>query len=231
MKFDIAQNNTAEKGRRSQKLRTEEVLLKLRYLIAEHELPPGTRLHELDLAKQLSTSRSVIREVLGALEQRGLVDRIPNRGAVVARLDPKEIYEIFDVRVALEGLCTYQATIKAPPETWDFYIELFGSAMEKAISEGEVENYIDALEKLRSEIIFWADNTHVANLLNLVLDKARFIQRRVTLLNGRASIGREMHLEMLKHMREGDAVAAEEMKKCIISSAKEWLERFRSFVM
>ncbi|SDL62613.1 DNA-binding transcriptional regulator, GntR family [Modicisalibacter muralis] len=205
--------------------------MEMRTRIAEHDLPPGTRLQELDLAHQFNTSRTVIREVLGTLEQRGLINRIPNRGAVVARLDPKEIYEIFDIREALEGLCTRQATMNAPPETWDPYIELFGPAMEKAIVEGEVEQYIAALEELRSETIRWADNTHAANFLDLVLDKARLIKRRVTLLHGRAEIGREMHLEMLKHMRAGDAAGAEEIKKRIISSAKEWLERYRSFIM
>jgi DNA-binding GntR family transcriptional regulator len=231
MNVGTTQKKTAGKGRRGQKQRTEEVLLELRDLIAEHDLPPGTRLQELELAHQFNTSRSAVREVLGTLEQRGLVNRIPNRGAVVARLNPKEVYEIFDVREVLEGLCTHQATLNAPPETWDSYIELFGSAMEKAIAEGEVERYIDALEELRSEIIRWADNTHAANFLDLVLDKARIIKRRVTLLHGRAAIGREMHLEMLKHMRAGDAAAAEEMKKRIIRSAKEWLERYKNFVM
>ncbi|PMR77656.1 GntR family transcriptional regulator [Billgrantia endophytica] len=231
MKVGITQEKTGKEKRRGQKQRTEEVLLELRYMIAEHDLPPGTRLHELELAHQFSTSRSVVREAFGILEQRGLVNRIHNRGAVVARLDPKEVYEIFDVREVLEGMCTHQATINAPPETWDFYIELFGSVMEKAISDGEIERYIDALEELRREIICWADNTHATNFLDLVYDKARLIKRRVTLLNGRAAIGREMHLEMLKHMRAGEAAAAEDMKKRIIRSAKEWLVRYQDFVM
>ena len=222
---------TSSTGKRGQKGRTEEVLLEMRRRIAEHDLPPGTRLQELELAHQFNISRSVVREVLGALEQRGLVNRIPNRGAVVARLEPKEIYEIFDIREALEGLCTRQATLNAPPETWDPYIERFGPAMQQAIEEGEVERYTDALEDLRGEIVRWADNAHAANFLDLVLDKARLIKRRVTLLPGRAAVGREMHLEMLRLMRAGDASGAEEMKKKIIRSAREWLERYRRFIM
>ena len=222
---------TGSTGKRRQKGRTEEVLLEMRRQIAEHDLPPGTRLQELELAHEFNTSRSVVREVLGALAQRGLVNRIPNRGAVVARLEPKEIYEIFDVREALEGLCTRQATLNAPPDTWTPYIELFGPTMKQAIDAGEVERYTDALEDLRGEIMHWADNTHAANFLDLVLDKARLIKRRVTLLPGRAAVGREMHLEMLQRMAAGDASGAEEMKKEIIASAREWLERYRHFIM
>lgn len=222
---------TSSTGKRGQKGRTEEVLLEMRRRIAEHDLPPGTRLQELELANQFNISRSVVREVLGALEQRGLVDRIPNRGAVVARLEPREIYEIFDIREALEGLCTRQATLNAPSKTWDSYIERFGPTMQQAIEEGEVERYTEALEDLRGEIMHWANNTHASNFLDLVLDKARLIKRRVTLLPGRAEVGREMHLEMLQLMQSGNANGAEEMKKKIIRSAREWLERYRHFIM
>lgn len=216
---------------KSQKNRTEDVLRDMRRRIAEHDLPPGTRLQELDLAHQFNVSRSVVREVLGALEQRGLINRIPNRGAVVARLDPREIYEIFDIREALEGLCAHRATLNAPAGTWDRFIERFGPPMEKAIEAGNIECYIDALEELRHETVKWADNAHAEHFLDLVLDKARLIKRRVTLLPGRAATGRRMHLEMLLLMQAGDADGAEAKKKEIIRSAREWLERYRSFVM
>ncbi|MEX0729397.1 MAG: GntR family transcriptional regulator [Aquisalimonadaceae bacterium] len=213
------------------KNRADDVLQDMRRRIAEHDLPPGTRLQELDIAHQFNVSRSVVREVLGALEQRGLVNRIPNRGAVVARLDPKEIYEIFDIREALEGLCAHRATLNAPPGTWDPFIERFGPAMGQAIANGDIEPYIDGLEELRRETVRWADNTHAANFLDLVLDKARLIKRRVTLLPGRAAVGREMHLQMLHLMQAGDAEGAQNKKKEIIRSAREWLERYRSFIM
>ncbi|MGM0561220.1 MAG: GntR family transcriptional regulator [Pseudomonadota bacterium] len=226
-----SKQKTVQRGKNTPKHRVEDVLKIMRRRIAEHELPPGTRLQELDIANQFETSRSVVREVLGALEQHGLVNRIPNRGAVVARIELKEIYEIFDVREALEGLCARQATLNAPPETWDPYLERFGTSMETAIEAGELEVYINALEELRQDTILWADNSHAANFLSLVLDKASIIKRRVMLLPGRAPLGRKMHYEMLQLMQKGDAVGAEEKKKEIIHSAREWLERYRSFVM
>lgn len=216
---------------RGQRGRTEDILQTMRKRIAEHDLPPGTRLQEVELAHQFNVSRAVIREILGALEQRGLVDRVPNRGAIVARLELKEIYEIFDVREALEGLCVRLATQNAPSAAWDPYIERFGESMDKAIEEGDIERYYDALEALRKETIRWAGNSHAANFLDLVLDKAYLIKRRVTLLPGRAATGRKMHLEMLEHMRSGDAAAAEGTKKKIIHSARDWLKRYQAFIM
>ncbi len=216
---------------RNRKERAEEILHTLRRRIANHDLPPGTRLQEVELAEEFEVSRAAVREILGALEQRGLVDRVPNRGAVVARLDIEEIYEIFDVREALEGLCVRLATQNAPPETWDPFLQRFGDEMAQAIAAGEVEPYVDTLEDLRRETVRWAGNNHATHFLDLLLEKTHLIKLRVMLLPGRAAAGREMHVEMLRHMRAGDAAAAETAKKRIIRSAREWLERYRSFVM
>jgi DNA-binding GntR family transcriptional regulator len=211
--------------------RTDEIVHILRRRIADHDLPPGARLQEVELANEFNVSRATVREILGALEQRGLITRVPNRGAIVARLEPKEIYEIFDVREALEGLCVRHATQKAPPEVWEPYIEQFGDAMEKAIESGDIAAYSDALEDLRTATIAWADNSHAAHFLDLMLEKTHLLKLRVTLLPGRAATGRRLHLEMLKYMHSGDAENAERMKKEIICSAREWLERYRSFLM
>src|ERR1044072_9981144 len=77
----------------------------LRERIARHALPPGARLAENDLAREFGVSRAKVRDAFGALEQRGLIQRIPNRGAVVARLDVSQGFEISAVREMLEGLC------------------------------------------------------------------------------------------------------------------------------
>jgi len=211
--------------------RLDDIVHILRKRIADHDLPPGARLQEVELATEFSVSRSAVREILGALEQRGLITRVPNRGALVARLEPKEIYEIFDVREALEGMCVRQATRKAPPEVWAPYIEQFGDEMVKAIENGDIATYSDALEDLRTETIKWADNSQAAQFLDLMLEKTHLLKLRVTLLPGRAAAGRRMHLEMLRFMHVGDAENAERMKKEIICSAREWLERYRSFIM
>ena len=48
---------------------------------------PGSKLRENELALEFGVPRTRVREALSVLEQRGLVERIPNRGAVVMRLE------------------------------------------------------------------------------------------------------------------------------------------------
>ena len=94
------------------------------------DIAPGAKLREQELADEFGVPRARIREVFGALESRGLIERIPNRGAVVSRLELDQVFQLYDVRAVLEGLCVRLATQNAPPETWQEFVELFGAPMD-----------------------------------------------------------------------------------------------------
>src|SRR5271167_4424522 len=63
---------------------------------------PRERLVEQDLCDRFDTHRGDVRFALFELEKKGLIDRIPNRGAMVRDLTPKEVTEIYAVREELE---------------------------------------------------------------------------------------------------------------------------------
>ena len=65
--------------------------------------PAGTRLRQEALAEEFGVSRTPIREALRKLQASGLVE-LPNRGAVVRGLSPREIRDAYEVRAELEGL-------------------------------------------------------------------------------------------------------------------------------
>lgn len=62
----------------------------------------GQRLHENELATRLNVSRSPVREALRQLASDGLVLELPNKGVFVKELTPKDIDDIFEVRLLLE---------------------------------------------------------------------------------------------------------------------------------
>jgi DNA-binding GntR family transcriptional regulator len=65
-------------------------------------LHPRERLVEQDLCARFDTHRGDVRLALFELEKKGIVQRIPNRGAVVRDLTPKEVMQIYAVREELE---------------------------------------------------------------------------------------------------------------------------------
>jgi DNA-binding GntR family transcriptional regulator len=77
---------------------------RLRDMIVEGVLAPGTRLNERMLCEQLNVSRTPLREAFKTLAVEGLIVLQPNRGAVVAQMSVPEIEQTFEVMGALEGL-------------------------------------------------------------------------------------------------------------------------------
>ena len=64
----------------------------------------GESLTESRLAAELGVSRTPIREALTQLENEGLVELVPNKGAVVTGISPKDIQDIYTIRIMIEGL-------------------------------------------------------------------------------------------------------------------------------
>ena len=76
---------------------------RMRTAIIEGHFAPGQRLVERPLCDQLGVSRTVVRETIRYLEAEGLVDIIPHKGPIVARLDWGQAQQIYDIRRQLEG--------------------------------------------------------------------------------------------------------------------------------
>lgn len=74
----------------------------LRARIVDGTIPPGERLVETTLSKQLQVSRGTLREALRHLEQEGLVVSDDRRRMRVRALTARDIVEVYDVRIALE---------------------------------------------------------------------------------------------------------------------------------
>ncbi|MEO8837003.1 MAG: GntR family transcriptional regulator, partial [Caldimonas sp.] len=81
----------------------QQVKARLRQLIVEGTIAPGTKLNERALAEQLRVSRTPLREAIRMLAVEGLVELLPNRGAVAAQLSPRDIADTFEVIAGLEG--------------------------------------------------------------------------------------------------------------------------------
>jgi len=85
--------------------------------IVDGSFVPGERLREVELAESFDVSRATIREALRLLEQRGLVQIRPQRGAHVTQLSFKELEDLFEVRASLLSSASRLAAEHIAPET------------------------------------------------------------------------------------------------------------------
>lgn len=99
------------------------------------------KLDERRLAEELGVSRTPIREALTRLEQEGLVQNIPRRGAFVVRKTKKEILEMVCVWSALEGLAARMATVRASDEELAGLRTMFGTLKDSEGATAHIDEY------------------------------------------------------------------------------------------
>lgn len=88
----------------------------IRNRIVAGELPPGSRLVESVLAKELSVSRAPVREAIRSLEHEGFVTITPRRGAAVAQASNAEVLNCYEIREALEAVAHRLAARRRTPQ-------------------------------------------------------------------------------------------------------------------
>lgn len=221
------------KPKRSTSRHPNPVLEILRERIASHEIPPGTKLGEERLAREFGITRARMREVFSALEALELVMRIPNRGTIVCKLELNQVFEIYDVREALEGMCARLAAKNVPPESWQDMVDLYapGGPMEQYVNDNNIEAFFTEYRRWRARMIEAAHNPVLANMLDGILEKSQVIMRRVMILPGRTQQGLLEHRAILQALRDGDAEKAEALRRANIRSAVEHLKRYQTWVL
>ncbi|BDB30692.1 GntR family transcriptional regulator [Cupriavidus sp. TA19] len=208
-----------------------EILRILRARIAKQDLLPGAKVREQDLAEEFDVPRPLVREVFAALAQRGLIERIPNRGAVVTRIDLQQLLHIYDVREVLDGLCVRLATQNVPPESWQDLVDFFNGPMVQYVEESNLDAFIDGYDFFRRRVIEAAANPPLAEMLDSIWDKTQFLIRRIIILPGRPKQGLAEHSAVLNAMRAGDAAAAEALRRKNFQSAKKTLSRYQKYLV
>lgn len=81
----------------------EQVASRLRQMLVESRIPPGAKLNERALSEELNVSRTPLREAIKMLAAEGLVELLPNRGAIAVELTEDDVRHTFEVMAGLEG--------------------------------------------------------------------------------------------------------------------------------
>ncbi|WP_088279999.1 GntR family transcriptional regulator [Ideonella sp. A 288] len=82
----------------------QQAAARLRTMLVEGQIVPGAKLNERELAAALNVSRTPLREAIKMLATEGLVDLLPNRGAVAVKLDEADVRHSFELLAMLEGM-------------------------------------------------------------------------------------------------------------------------------
>jgi DNA-binding GntR family transcriptional regulator len=176
----------------------------LRWII-EGELPPGSRVIETRVAKQLGTSQAPVREALRDLATLGLVEMHPFKGARVRQPAAAELVEAMEVRGELEAIAARQAARGIDDDALDAMRALIAQ-MHRFADEGDAHGQALANSQFHTLVIAASGNQTVQRLWEILEPFAR------TYLTATAP-GAERHVAIVDALASGDEDrAAEQMR-------------------
>jgi DNA-binding GntR family transcriptional regulator len=93
-----------------------QVVEAIKEAVLSGSIKPGDQIVESRIAQELGAGIPLVREALIELEHHGFVQKTPYKGTIVTKLGPKEIREIFQLRVELEALAVEWAKDNVTPK-------------------------------------------------------------------------------------------------------------------
>jgi len=139
----------------------------------------GFRLVERAIADELNVSRTPVRAAFERLFSEGLVELVPNKGAIVADVSIAAMLEILQIREALEMLACRLAVPRLSP---DEIRELEGrlGEMKKAVGENDLYYYSDLNNRFHQVFIEASGNRRLGRMLEAL--KTQMVRYRMTSL-------------------------------------------------
>jgi DNA-binding GntR family transcriptional regulator len=196
----------------------ETVAQRLRGLIIEGQLPPGTALRLAPLADQLAVSIMPIREAFRLLEAERLVVVTPRRGAVVTELSIDDIEETYAVRVALEGLAARHATERLTAADLADIGKLF-EQMAQAQEANDLKSFIAADREFHLRLYAASGRDNLVRLISELVNRS---QRYAPYVYGAwqpLDIALRAHKPLLDAIEAGDPMLVEERTREHMSAA------------
>ncbi len=161
---------------------------------------PRERLIEQDLCDLFQTHRGDVRLALFELEKKGLVGRIPNRGALVRGLTPKEVREIYAVREELEVMAV--SIIPFPVGAAEIArLEELQRRHSAAIAAGDLLTAFYSNLNFHQVIFALCGNACLIETIDMLAQKVYGIRSFANAFPGVLDRARQDHLDMIKALR------------------------------
>jgi len=206
---------------------TDEAYSRLRKAILRGQFMPNERLIEVDLAQRLDVGRAAIRTALARLEQEGIVEREPFRGARVRAVSEGEAIEILEARAALEGLAIGYAARNATEEDIATLRNILKN-MQACFGQGDLLGISDLNSGLHRELLRIADHRTATRMIDVLQAQVVRHQYRTILVPGRGPQSLQEHRAIVEAVAAHDADAAEAAMRVHLSHVVQALRQTRS---
>ena len=186
---------------------TQIVYQVLRDAIISKRLPPGERVSEASLARQLRVSKTPVREALLRLQAIGLIEADSGRGGRIVRPSAELIRNTYEVRGSLESLAAQLAAARATPAQRRQLLELATASLTAARDE-DLDGFRRHDEAFHDVLAAASSNPYLTRLIGNVYTLTGVARQRDVPGAGASVDCATGHVRIAEAIARGDSAAA-----------------------
>ncbi|MBO0905200.1 GntR family transcriptional regulator [Jiella sonneratiae] len=207
--------------------RVEAAYEAIKAAIREGEFPPGFQGSELAIAERLGMSRTPVHHAIIRLQAEGMVELHPKRGVVISALSPKDMREIYDVIIAVEGMAAMLAAERPGGERHGFCasLEAINAEIRKAIESDDLERWAELDGRFHLRLVEGAVNRRLEQIARVNLDQSYRARRLTVRLRPRPVHSIAEHQAIVDAIRIGDGAAARDAAQAHKIGARDMIAR------
>lgn len=198
----------------------EQVLQAIRIAIDTGAMRPGVKYSVYQVADQLGISRTPVRDALLRLEGAGLIRFEARQGFYILLPDPREIADIFAVRIALEVPAAGRAAALCTPDAAeDLDTEL--RSMRGAIPRNDARTFAEHDFRLHDRILESAGNRRARQIVAGLRESTRLLGASTADRTRSLTDIDDEHRPIIAAIRSNDPDAAEDaMYRHLVSTGR-----------
>ena len=179
---------------------------RLRQMLVENRIVPGAKLNERELSEVLNVSRTPLREAIKMLAAEGLVELVPNRGAIAVTLSEADVLNTFEVMAGLEAqsgeLAAQRITDSELAEIRAMHFEMLA-----AWTRRDLSNYYRLNASIHQAINAAAKNPVLTSTYNQVNARLQALRFRSNQDEDKWKVAVKEHEQMVDALAARDATA------------------------
>lgn len=169
---------------------------------------PGEYITDAQIAEKLEISRTPVREAFQRLEKEGLLVNESRKGWRVYMLDLEDIHEIFEIKIAIEGMLIHKAALCIDEGLRKDLTEAL-SEMKKATDAKDPDVWLQADIHLHNILFLMANNERAERITENLNDQWHRLRLGYVALQGRTKTSIVEHEGFVASVLAGDAEKAE----------------------
>ncbi len=203
---------------------SDTVFQKLEERILSGVYKDGENLTEVKISQELGVSRTPVREALKQLAKDGLIEIVPNKGAVVVPFSEKDITDIYEIRMKIEGLASRKTAIQITDEQIKELREVVD--LQEFYASRLSEENIKKLDSVFHQKIYEFTGSKIyEQILSILHHKIKMFRKTSMASNGRAATAVQEHREIFEAIANHNPDLTEKLVIEHITNARDNLTK------